>query len=140
MTDCNELKKTLSQKRDEARKNRRREDFGEMMERFMKEKGFSSNTLSAAANLSDRTVRRLKGDDMYEPNREMIIAVCVGMRLTLDESLDLLYKSEYRLRADSPLDAIYLEILAHEGKYSVLEWNEVLDMMGMKLLGGGRYS
>ena len=109
-----------------------------MMERLMKEKGYSGTTLSEASCLSDRTIRRMKGDDTYEPTREMVIAVCVGMKLTMDESLDLIHKSAYRLRRDSPIDAVYLEILRHEGEYTVTQWNVALSMMGAKLLGGGR--
>ena len=79
MSDNMELMKMLSQKRDAARISRVKEDFGEMMERLMKEKGFSSRTLSYVSSLSDRTIRRMKGDDMYEPTREMVIAACVGL-------------------------------------------------------------
>ena len=134
----NELKNNLSKKSSAARMTRKKEDFGEMLGRYMKEKGFSCKSLSPKSGLSDRTIRRMKGDDMYEPTREMVIAVCVGMSLTLDESLDLIHKSAFRLRADSPIDAVYLEILACEGKYNVVECNVALDMMGMKLLGGRR--
>ena len=138
MSDNMDLMKMLSQKRDAARIGRVKEDFGEMMERLMKEKGFSSRTLSYVSCLSDRTIRRMKGDDMYEPTREMVIAACVGLGLTLDESLDLIHKSAYRLRRDAPIDAIYLEILENREGLSVAEWNMVLDLMGMKKLGGGR--
>ena len=65
MTDAKELMKALSKKSTDARLNRTREDFGEMMERYMKEKGLSSKALSPASNLSDRTIRRMKGDDTY---------------------------------------------------------------------------
>ena len=138
MSDNMKLMKMLSQKRDAARIGRTREDFGEMMERIMKEKSYSGTTLSETSNLSDRTIRRMKGDDMYEPTREMVIAVCVGMKLTYDESLDLIHKSAYRLRSDSPIDAVYLEILRDEGRHTVAQWNVALDLMGMKNLGGGR--
>ena len=138
MSDNLELMKMLSKERDAVRISRTREDFGEMMERLMKEKGYSGTTLSEASCLSDRTIRRMKGDDTYEPTREMVIAVCVGMKLTMDESLDLIHKSAYRLRRDSPIDAVYLEILRHEGEYTVTQWNVALSMMGAKLLGGGR--
>ncbi len=138
MSDNLELMKMLSKKRDEARISRTREDFGEMLERLMKERGFSTRTLSYVSCLSDRTIRRMKGDDTYEPTREMVIAACLGMKLTMDESLDLIHKSAYRLRKDSPVDAVYLEILENREGLSVAEWNMVLDMMGMKNLGGGR--
>ncbi len=138
MSDNLELMKMLSQKKDAARIGRTKEDFGEMMERLMKERGFSSRTLSYVSCLSDRTIRRMKGDDMYEPTREMVIAACIGMGLTIDESLDLIHKSAYRLRPDAPIDAVYLEILENKEELSVAEWNMVLERMGMKTLGGGR--
>ena len=138
MSDNLELMKMLSKKRDSVRIDRTREDFGEMMERLMKERGFSSKTLSYVSCLSERTIRRMKGDDMYEPTREMVIAACVGMGLTLDESLDLIHKSAYRLRRDAPIDAVYLVILENKEGLSVAAWNMVLDLMGMKNLGGGR--
>ena len=138
MSDNLELMKMLSQKKDAARIGRTKEDFGEMMERLMKERGFSSRTLSDVSCLSDRTIRRMKGDDMYEPTREMVIAACIGMGLTIDESLDLIHKSAYRLRPDAPIDAVYLEILENKEELSVAEWNMVLERMGMKTLGGGR--
>lgn len=138
MSDAKDLMKQLTQVSNKARLTRRKEDFCEMMERYMKARKHSSRTLAQVSGISDRTIRRMKGDDTYEPTREMIIAVCVGMKLTLDESLDLIEKSQFRLRADSPIDAIYLEILENEGEYSVEEWNVALDMMGAKPIGGGR--
>ena len=48
MSDNLELMKMLSKERDAARIERTREDFGEMMERLMKEKGYSGTTLSEA--------------------------------------------------------------------------------------------
>ena len=138
MSETKELMKELSHRRDRARMKRVKEDFGELMERYMREKGFTSGTLAAASGLSDRTVRRMKGDDLYEPTREMVIAVCVGMKLTFDEASLLIRKSAFRLRDDSPVDAVYVEILESEGEHTVEEWNRALEMLGAKLLGGGR--
>ena len=138
MSETKELMMELSRRRDRARMKRVKEDFGELMERYMKEKGFTSGRLAAASGLSDRTVRRMKGDDLYEPTREMVIAVCVGMKLTFDEASLLIRKSAFRLRDDSPVDAVYVEILESEGEHTVEEWNRALEMLGAKLLGGGR--
>ena len=138
MSETMELMKELSHRRDRARMKRVKEDFGELMERYMKEKGFSSETLARVSGLSDRTIRRMKGDDLYEPTREMVIGVCVVMKLTFDEASLLIRKSAFRLRDDSPVDAVYVEILESEGEHTVEEWNRALEMLGVRLLGGGR--
>jgi len=138
MSNAGELKKQLSRRSSRARMTRRKEDFGEMMERLMKERELSSPMLAARSGMSERTIRRMKGDDMYEPTREMVIAVCVGMKLTYDESSMLIRRSAFRLRDDSPIDSVYVEILESEGEYTVAELNEALALMGMKTLGGGR--
>ena len=80
----------------------------------------------------------MKCEDEYQPTKEMIIAVCVAMKLGFYESLHLLRMSSFRLQENSPIDAMYLLILKYEGKYSVREWNKVLLDMGEKPLSSLR--
>ena len=132
----NILKKTKLQVRTDIRNT----GFGEMLAQYMKEAGYSCKSLVSIANMSDRTIRRMKSDDMYEPTREMVLSVCVALKLNLYDSRALLRKSPFRLQEDSPVDAIYLKILEYEGKYSVQEWNRVLREIGEKPLGCSRQS
>ena len=138
MDYINELSNMLDKTSKDARMRRSKEDFGEILERYMKDKGYSSAILGHIDGMSDRTIRRMKGEDKYEPTREMIIAACVGMKLSYDEAMYLMDRSAYRLRYDSPIDSVYLRILEYEGEYSVAEWNKALTALGMKELGGGR--
>jgi hypothetical protein len=105
----------------------------------MEEKGFTSGSLAPYAGMCERTLRRMKYENDYVPTREMVIAVCVALKLKLTESLNLIKLSSYRLREDSPVDAIYLKILSYEGEYSVSQWNKALKEIGVLPLGGGRY-
>lgn len=92
----------------------------------MDENGYTCKSLATKADLSERTIRRMKCEDEYRPTKEMIIAVCVAMKLGFNESLHLLRMSSFRLQENSPIDAMYLLLLKYEGKFSVREWNRVL--------------
>lgn len=101
----------------------------------MDENGYTCKSLATKADLSERTIRRMKCEDEYRPTKEMIIAVCVAMKLDFNESLHLLRMSSFRLQENSPIDAMYLLLLKYEGKFSVREWNRVLLDIGEKPIG-----
>ena len=128
----------LKKARLKCRIESRRADFCEKLEQYMEETGYSSITLAPVAEMSDRTIRRMKGDDAYRPTKEMIIAVCVAMKLSIYDSRALLRASPFRLQEDSPVDAMYLKILEYEGEYSVRDWNRVLRDIGEKPIGCSR--
>lgn len=132
------LPNLLSETKRKARRDRYRVGFGEVLVQHMDEKGFSSMTLAPLTGMSDRTIRRMMYEEEYTPTREMVMAVCVALKLDLYDSLHLMKLSSYRLREDSPVDAIYLKILEHEGEYSVAEWNRALREIGMSPIGAGR--
>ena len=125
----------LKQTKLQVRTDIRRTGFGEMLAQYMKEAGYSCESLASIANMSETTIRRMKNNDDYLPTREMVISVCVALKLRIYDSRILLRKSPFRLQEDSPIDAIYLKILEYEGKYSVQEWNRVLWEIGEKPLG-----
>ncbi|MBP3896961.1 MAG: hypothetical protein J6D57_03880, partial [Mogibacterium sp.] len=116
----------------------RRADFCEKLAHYMEETGYSTMTLAPVTEMSDRTIRRMKGDDAYRPTKEMIMAVCVAMKLSIYDSRALLRASPFRLQEDSPVDAMYLKKLEYEGEYSVREWNRVLRDIGEKPIGCSR--
>lgn len=138
--ECAALGDILKETKLQVRTNIRRTGFGEMLAQYMKEARHSCKSLASIANMSDRTIRRMKSDDMYEPTREMVLSVCVALKLSICDSRALLRKSPFRLQEDSPVDAIYFKILEYEGKYSVQEWNRVLREIGEKPLGSSRQS
>ena len=109
-----------------VRTDNQKTGFCEMLAHYMNEAGYSCKSLASIANMSEATIRRMKNVDDYMPTREMIISVCVALKLSIYDSRVLLRKSPFRLQEDSPVDAIYLKILEYEGKYTVHEWNTVL--------------
>ena len=129
------LRDQLKDAKIRTRADRHKVGFGEMLEQLMDENGYTCKSLATKADLSERTIRRMKCEDEYRPTKEMLIAVCVAMKLGFNESLHLLRMSSFRLQENSPIDAMYLLILKYEGKFSVREWNRVLLDIGEKPIG-----
>ena len=107
------LRDQLKDAKIRTRADRHKVGFGEMLEQLMDENGYTCKSLATKADLSERTIRRMKCEDEYRPTKEMIIAVCVAMKLGFNESLHLLRMSSFRLQENSPIDAMYLLILKY---------------------------
>lgn len=109
--------------------------FADTLYELMNEKKISKKRLAIDSNLSEKTVQRMRNDDDYEPTRQMVVAVCVGLRLSRTEAMALAGKSPHRFRPDNYQDAVYLQIMSEADKYSIEEINECLRELGCELLG-----
>lgn len=106
-------------------------NFNDLFERGKMRKG----DLAVASNISDKTLWRLRNDENYLPSLQTLIAVCVGMKLSFQESMVLVELSPYRLRHTKFQDAIYTHILHRSKVVSVEEINICLEALKCEKLG-----
>ena len=109
--------------------------FADTLFELMKLKKMSKSRLAIEANLSEKTIQRLRNDDDYDPNKQTVIALCIGLRLSSTEAFALIDKSPFRLRPSNPQDAVYLKIISSDRDYTIEEVNECLETLGMLKLG-----
>lgn len=109
--------------------------FADTLFELMRVKKMSRARLSIEANLSEKTIQRLRNDDDYEPNKQTVIALCIGLKLNPTEAFALIEKSPFRLRPSNPQDAVYLQIISSEKNYCIEEVNECLEAIGLLRLG-----
>ena len=109
--------------------------FADTIAFIMKEKGISKTRLSIDSNMSERTIQRLRNDEEYSTTKQNVIALCVGLKLSLQESLALVERSPVRLILSSRQDAAYYEVLALEGRFGIEEINECLEAAGITPIG-----
>lgn len=76
--------------------------------------------------ITDRTIRRMKNEIGYRPKLNTVVAVCVGLQLPPDLSMDLINKSGHTLMAFDEEHVIYRFILHAKHPCSILECNEIL--------------
>ena len=97
----------------------------------MQEKGLdgkSNKKLIEATHLSGTICSRLKNDRNYQPSIETILAFCIGLGISADDTKHLLMLKGYALSPEDSAHCAYLDILGvyQAFGFGVQECNELL--------------
>lgn len=99
---------------------------------LIEEKGLKKSNVIQQAGL-DRTYAYQIFNGQKKPNRDKVLALCLSMKLTAEETQQILKQTGYpALYARLKQDSIILFSLQH--KLSIIEANELLFEMGESLL------
>ena len=109
------------------------DSFNTMLLRLIDRKGFSDVEVYKRANLDRKLFSKLRHEG-YNPSKSTVLALCIAMRLSLDESLDLLGRAGYALSPANKGDVILEYCIAH-GIYDIFQVNELLFAFDQRLLG-----
>ena len=104
------------------------------MRSLIREKNLSDTAVYKRAGLDRRLYSKIFSYYDYKPAKDTCMALCLAMRLTLDETNDLLSRAGYTLSHSSIRDVI-VEYFIKEGKYSLTDLNETLYRLDQKPLG-----
>ena len=108
--------------------------FVDQLLQYIEEKHLKDSQVYKAAGVDRSLFSKIVSDRTYKPARDTCIALCIGLRLNLWDSTDLLEKAGYTLSQSSKRD-IAIKFFLVEGIYQLQEINEVLDRLGLKILG-----
>lgn len=108
--------------------------FVDMMLMYIREKDLKDSTVYKAAQIDRRLFSKIVSDREYKPAKDTCVALCYGMRLTLQEAKDMLSRAGYSLSHSSKRDLI-LEYFFDKHQYDLNDINDVLDGMDQKILG-----
>lgn len=111
------------------------ESFEKYLQQLINKKGLKNSEVYAAANISKQYFSKLlKGQ--VRPSKEKVLALAVGLRLNMDETVDFLRIAGYALSPISQTDAVVRYFIVHED-YNVLKIDIVLFDYGLDPLSGG---
>lgn len=111
------------------------ESFSEMLLRKIKERGMTNADCYIAANIDKKLFSKIKSNKEYIPKKTNVLALAIALKLSLEETQELLMKAGMALSHSDRFDLIVEYCIVHR-MYNVHDVNQVLYHYDQPLLGG----
>ena len=115
-----------------------------MVIRKIEQKGMSDVACYKAANVNRQIFSRIRSsagensDDSYQPNKNTALSLAIGLKLSLDESYELLKKAGFTFSNSNKTDII-VEYCIENHIYNIFRVNEILYTYEQPVLGSRCY-
>ncbi|MBQ8040057.1 MAG: RNase III inhibitor, partial [Lachnospiraceae bacterium] len=104
--------------------------FQEYLLYLIKEKGMTNSEVYRRAIITKQLFSKIKLNAKYHPDKSTAMRLCVGAKLNLDETKDLLARAGYALSPCDKRDIIFSFFIEHE-VYDMIEIDIALEEHGL---------
>ena len=104
--------------------------FAEMLIFYLNIRNEKASNLYRAVNIDRRLFSKILNND-YHPSKDTVIRMCIGLRLTLNQSVDLLSRADYAFNPSKAMDLVIMRGIS-ENK-SFFEIKDDLEKAGIHI-------
>jgi hypothetical protein len=119
---------------DYINKEKSNETFTTKLLLYIDRSKLSDAEIYKKAGIDRRHFSKIRSDKHYQPKKATAIALCMALKLNLEETVELLGLAGYSL-SNSDTGDLVVKFCIERGIYDLIEINEALDYFGQKLLG-----
>lgn len=108
--------------------------FHEKLFELLGQSGMENKEIWKAANLDRKHFSKIQCDAGYHPKKKTVMALCIALKLNLEQAVDLMARADWAFSPSSKFDLIVKKaILDHQ--YDIMQLNVVLFQYTNQVLG-----
>jgi O-acetyl-ADP-ribose deacetylase len=111
-----------------------RETFTKRLFRYIDERDLRDSDVYRNANIDRRLFSKIRSNNLYQPSKPTVIALAISLKLSLDETIDLLNSAGYALSHSQVFDVIIEYFISHN-QYDIFVINQALFYYNLPTLG-----
>ena len=97
-------------------------------------RGYTNIEVYTRANLDRKHFSKIQCNVKYHPSKKTAMALCIALKLDLDESKDLLARAEWAFSPNRKMDLIVMNAIVNR-EYNINQINAILFQYGQECLG-----
>ena len=109
------------------------ESFHEMLFLRIDMSGMTDVEVYKRANIDRKLFSKIRSNPAYHPRKQTVLALAIALKLSIDDTIDLLARAEYALSPGNKGDLI-VKYFIERGIYDIMTINFALDEYGQTIL------
>ncbi len=108
--------------------------FHDVLFEIIDGKGLSNKEVYTICNIERKQFSKIQCNRDMKPSKKYVLALCVGLGLGIEDSVDLMGRADRAFNPNDPRDQ-YVRGFIEQGCDDVFRVNEFLESKGLELLG-----